>query len=125
MARRRPSRRLSLSDYYGGTIRGRLRRLLVEPLRPGRPAPGEQLRDRAHRILVLGGARLLLLGLFIDLVTGQFLPVTAFNVLLTVPIAVGLVLRRYGASHPLSAADRYDSRLRQALESPDDEDERL
>ena len=59
---------------------------MFESGKPGRRSLGERLIARLDRLLIIAGLRLLALALFVDLVTQQYLALTTFNVVLSLPV---------------------------------------
>lgn len=106
---RRRLRRRVRSDYHSRSLRSsfhpgfpdHLRFLLLDPRRPGRPSVGATALDNAVRLFVFAGVRLVALALFVDLVTMELVPVTAFNVALVLPFALLWIVHRFEARHGL------------------------
>lgn len=86
MSGRERSRTRALRAYFRPRLPDRVERLLFESGKPGRRSLGERLADRLDSLLIVAGLRLLALALFVDLVTQQYLALTAFNVALSLPV---------------------------------------
>lgn len=86
MSERDGGRTLGLRAYHRPRLLDRVERLLFDSGRPGRESLGERLADRLDGLLIVGGLRLLALTLFVDLVTQEYLALTAFNVALSLPV---------------------------------------
>lgn len=86
MSGRERSRTRALRAYFRPRLPDRVERLLFESGKPGRRSLGERLIARLDRLLIIAGLRLLALALFVDLVTQQYLALTAFNVVLSLPV---------------------------------------
>lgn len=108
-ARRRWLRRRVRADYHSRSLRSSfhpratdlLRGVLLDPRRPGRPSFGATALDHAGELLVFASLRVIALALFVDLVTMDLIPLTAFNVALVLPFAVLWVVHRLEARHGL------------------------
>lgn len=57
--------------------------------------------DNAVRLFVFAGLRLVALALFVDFVTEDIVPVTAFNAALVLPFALLWLVHRFEARHGL------------------------
>ncbi|KPN32294.1 hypothetical protein SY89_03062 [Halolamina pelagica] len=86
MSVRGPRRSRPLRAYFRPRLPDRVERLLFDSGRPGRPSFGERLLARLDELLIVVGLRLLAIALFVDLVTGEFLALTAFNVAISLPV---------------------------------------
>jgi len=86
MSVRGPRRSRALRAYYRPRPSDRLERLLFDSGRPGRRSLGERLLARLDELLIVAGLRLLAIALFVDLVTGAYLPLTAFTVAISLPV---------------------------------------
>lgn len=86
MSGRERQRSRALRAYFRPRLPDRIERLLFDSGRPGRRSLGERLFDRLDELLVVAGLRLLAIALFVDLVTQQYLALTAFNVALSLPV---------------------------------------
>ena len=86
MSGRERGRTRALRAYFRPRLPDRVERLLFESGKPGRRSLGERLADRLDSLLIVAGLRLLALALFVDLVTQQYLALTAFNVALSLPV---------------------------------------
>lgn len=108
-ARRRRLRRRVRTDYHSRSLRSSfhprppdyLRFLLLDPRRPGRPSVSAAALDNAVRLFVFAGLRLVALALFVDFVTEDIVPVTAFNAALVLPFALLWLVHRFEARHGL------------------------
>ncbi|WP_435118690.1 hypothetical protein [Halolamina sp. C58] len=86
MSARRRHRSRALRAYFRPRPLDRVERLLFDSGRPGRRSLGERLVARLDGLLFVAGLRLLAITLFVDLVTGQYLALTAFTVALSLPV---------------------------------------
>ncbi|GAB7095804.1 hypothetical protein JCM30237_29580 [Halolamina litorea] len=94
MSGRERSRTRALRAYFRPRLPDRVERLLFDSGKPGRESVGERLADRLASLLIVAGLRLLAIALFVDLVTQQYLALTAFNVALTAPV-FGLTIYQF------------------------------
>ena len=86
MSGRQRHRSRALRAYFRPRLPHRVERLLFDSGRPGRRSLGERLFARLDELLIVAGLRLLAIALFVDLVTQQYLALTAFNVALSLPV---------------------------------------
>lgn len=101
MSGRERRRSRALQAYFQPRLLDRLHRRLFDSRRPGRPSPGDVAIDRLDELLVMAGIRLLILSLFVDLVTGEVLALTAFNVALGLPVLAIWLRRRWDPGHTM------------------------
>lgn len=91
----------SLRSSFHPRLPDHVLRLTFDSRRPGRRSVGDRALDRLSELLVVAGIRLLLLTLFVDLVTGDVLAITAFNTALVLPLVALVVYRRLSDRHGL------------------------
>lgn len=112
MSGREEPRSRALRAYFGPRLPERVERLLFDSGKPGRASVGERLADRLAGLLIVSGLRLLAIALFVDLVTQQYLALTAFNVALSLPVfaLAGYQFVSDGRDHAM-----FDGRIRARL----------
>jgi hypothetical protein len=108
MSDREWQRSRALGAYFRPRLPDRLGRLLFDSGKPGRPSVGEAIVDRLDELLIVAGLRLLLVALFVDLVTTEFIAMTAFNVLLGLPVLWVTAFQFFDAGHALGETSRWD-----------------
>jgi len=108
MSRRERQHSRGLEAYFRPRLPDRLDRLLFDSGKPGRPSVGEAVLDRLEELLVVAGLRLLLVALFVDLVTSHVLAMTAFNLLLGLPVLAGTAYQFLDAGHSLGETTLWD-----------------
>lgn len=108
MSQRERQRSRALKAYFRPRLPDRLDRLLFDSGKPGRPSVGEAVVDRLDELLVVAGLRLLLVALFVDLVTSEFLAMTAFNVVLGLPVLLLTGFQFFDSGHSLGETTLWD-----------------
>lgn len=91
----------SLRASFHPRVPDRLQGLLFHSARPGRRSVGDRALDNLDELLVVAGLRLLILALFADLVTGDVIPLTAFNTAIAFPVVAVWIYHRLGPDHGL------------------------
>jgi len=108
MAGRERQRSRALRAYFRPRLPDRLDRPLFDSGKPGRPSVGEAVVDRLDQLLIVAGLRLLVVALFVDLVAADVVAMTAFNVVLGLPVLLVTAYQFFDSGHALGETTLWD-----------------
>jgi len=101
MAEREPRRSRALRAYFRPRLPDRLDRRLFDSGKPGRQSVGDAVVERLDQLLIVAGVRLLVVALFVDFVTADFVAMTAFNLVLGLPVLLVTGFQFVDSGHSL------------------------
>lgn len=108
MSGRERHRSRPLRAYFRPRLSDRLERLLFDSGNPGRQSVGEAVVERLDQLLIVAGLRMLVVALFVDLVTAEIVAMTAFNVVLGLPVLAVTAFQFFDSGHSLGETTLWD-----------------